>query len=546
MLLKIILFTVVFLNLLLSFFVISQNSKSLNNRFFSLLSFLAALWAFSNFMTGVYSTPFWLESTYALGAQLVAVGLVWVKVITEGRFKLKENLIIWGTALFFSFASFYPKFIAREYISIYIGGVFTGTPGFGLIIYTLFYLLGAFLILFKLYKTSLVTIDTAKKLQLKSIFYGALITLLITAITSFILPSLSIFTFSGLDSIGFILFLFFIAYAITKHHLFNIKVIATELITFSLWIFIFVRTLIAEDLKGMLIEGTLLAITIIVGTLLIKSVIKEVSQREKIELLAGDLQKANERLTELDRQKSEFVSFATHQLRAPLTAMKGYASLILEGDLGKLSNEIRGAITRIYDSSNTLTNIVDDYLNISRIELGSMKYTFDTIDLKELVDNVLGELKPNIEKSHLKFVFEIDREKKFLVHADRDKFKQIIANLIDNAVKYTPVGTVVVSLQKKRVGTVGMDGASLTSDPTNSKILFSVKDQGIGIAPEVLPKLFAKFSRAENGNRQNIHGTGLGLFVAKEIVTAHKGKIWAESPGEGKGSTFFVELDEMI
>ncbi len=213
--------------------------------------------------------------------------------------------------------------------------------------------------------------------------------------------------------------------------------------------------------------------------------------------------------------------------------MKGYASLILEGDLGKLSREIRSAITRIYDSSNTLASIVDDYLNISRIELGSMRYTFDTIDLKDLIDNVIGELRPNIEKSKLDFKLDIDREKRFMVHADKDKFKQIIANLVDNAVKYTPAGTVNVSLLTKRA-------------KEGNKVLFSVKDQGIGIAPEVMPKLFAKFSRAENGNRQNIHGTGLGLYVAKEIVNAHKGRIWAESPGEGKGSTFFVEMEEAI
>jgi signal transduction histidine kinase len=213
--------------------------------------------------------------------------------------------------------------------------------------------------------------------------------------------------------------------------------------------------------------------------------------------------------------------------------MKGYASLILEGDLGELSKQIKDAIGRIYDSSTTLTNIVDDYLNISRIELGTMKYVFETIDLRGLVENVVGELKPNIEKSKLAFSFDADPQKKYMVTVDKDKFKQIIANLIDNSMKYTPSGSVKVSLEKK-------------TDAEGRKIVFSVKDTGIGIAEGVMPKLFAKFSRAENGTRQNIHGTGLGLFVAKEIVMAHKGKIWAESPGEGKGSAFYVELEEVI
>ena len=182
-----------------------------------------------------------------------------------------------------------------------------------------------------------------------SIFYGTLILSAVSACTSFIFPSLSIFSFSGLDSIGLLFFLFFIAYSITKQHLFNIKVIATELITFVLWIFILIRGLIAENLQEMLVEGILLIVTIVVGILLIRSVIREVQQREKIQLLATDLEKANVRLTELDRQKSEFVSFATHQLRAPLTAMKGYASLILEGDMGVVPPEARQAVSRIFE-----------------------------------------------------------------------------------------------------------------------------------------------------------------------------------------------------
>lgn len=320
-------------------------------------------------------------------------------------------------------------------------------------------------------------------------------------------------------------------YAILRHQLFNVKVISTQILIFIAWIFVFIRILLSESQREQIINSILLFIIIVLGIILIRTIKREVDQREKIEKLATDLKKANTRLLELDKQKSEFVSFATHQLRAPLTAMKGYASLLLEDELGIIGKEVREAIGRIFDSSKTLANIVDDYLNISRIELGTMKYSFEMINMKDLIENVIGELKPNIEKSGLAFAFSsnpANPTERFMIHADKDKFKQVVANIIDNSIKYTPKGSLEVALSKNTQA---------------RKIIFSVRDTGVGIAPEVMPKLFAKFVRAENANKQNIYGTGLGLFIAKEIVTSHKGRIWAESDGEGKGSTFFLEMD---
>ena len=276
-----------------------------------------------------------------------------------------------------------------------------------------------------------------------------------------------------------------------------------------------------------IVIGATLALLFIVGIFLIRSVKKEVESRERIEKLAIDLQKANDRLKELDKQKSEFVSFATHQLRSPLTAMKGYASLILEGDYGQVSPQIKEVIERVYDSTKTLTNVVDDYLNISRIELGTMKYVMGSMDFKQLVNAVMAELKPNIDKAGLKISLNAPLES-YMISADPDKFKQVIMNVIDNSVKYTKQGLVDLSLEKK-------DG----------RVLFKVSDTGIGMNPEIIPKLFDKFTRADNANEANIRGTGLGLYVAKQIVIAHDGRIWAESKGEGQGSQFYVELLEL-
>ena len=331
-----------------------------------------------------------------------------------------------------------------------------------------------------------------------------------------------------------VLFTFYpliIAYAILKYKLFDIRVITAELLTATLWIILLFRVVLAENVQDGIISAVILVLTIVFGIWLVRNVTHEISQREKIELLAADLSKANDRLTELDRQKSEFVSFATHQLRAPLTAMKGYASLLLEGDMGKLPKEAKQGVDRIYESTKTLTSIVDDYLNITRIELGTMKYAFDTIDLKMLVEDTIGELKPNIDKSGLAFSFTAENGgTDYRITADRDKLKQVIANVIDNSMKYTPKGSIT---------------ATLKLDKPRHKFVFAVKDTGVGIAPETLPRLFQKFSRADNANKVNIRGTGLGLFVAKQMVEAQHGTIHAESAGEGKGATFIVELEPL-
>ncbi len=224
--------------------------------------------------------------------------------------------------------------------------------------------------------------------------------------------------------------------------------------------------------------------------------------------------------------KSEFVGFASHQLRSPLTAMKGYASLIIEGDYGPVSDDLKKAAQIIFDSTKTLASVVDDYLNVSRIELGEMKYNFTRFDLKDLVQEVINEHKPNVDAAGLALEFIPGKQSSYDLIADKEKLKQVIANIFDNSVKYTPHGSITVRLE--RIG---------------DKARIVIKDTGIGISKEVIPKLFGKFKRAANANKTNIRGTGLGLFIAKEIITAHKGRVWVESEGDGKGSEFYIEVN---
>ena len=246
----------------------------------------------------------------------------------------------------------------------------------------------------------------------------------------------------------------------------------------------------------------------------------------KVKERTQELEHANEKLRTLDKQKTEFVSIASHQLRSPLTAIKGYSSMLLEGSYGKLSAKPQEAVDRIFQSSQKLVIVIEDFLNISRIELGTMKYAVDAVDIKKMVEGIVTEMRPSIEKNGLKLTCDCDQKGDYTVQADAGKISQVVTNMIDNSVKYTPKGEIHVKVSR----------------PSDAAVRVEVKDTGVGITAETMPKLFQKFSRASDASRVNIKGTGLGLYVAKQIVDAHGGKIWAESEGEGKGSTFTVEF----
>ena len=328
---------------------------------------------------------------------------------------------------------------------------------------------------------------------------------------------------------GLPIFIGLLAYLTVKYKAFNVKVVGTHMLVAALWLMVLSLLFINDLVLLHIIVGITLILVIIFGIILGKSVKMEVKHREEMEKLYAELKVTNEKLRELDQQKSEFISLASHQLRGPLTAIKGYVSMIMEGDFGKFSQQIKEALETIFKSTQALVVIVGDYLDISRIEQGRMKYDFVDFDAKELIKTVITEMTPNIQISNLTIDFKCDETKDYFVRADQGKIKQVISNLIDNSTKYTKQGGITVGIDRNR----------------RDNVLISIKDTGVGIDKEVLPRLFEKFTRAPDASKANIMGTGLGLYIAKKIIEAHRGKIWAESEGKGKGSTFFIELEPL-
>jgi signal transduction histidine kinase len=316
-------------------------------------------------------------------------------------------------------------------------------------------------------------------------------------------------------------------YAILKYKLFNMKVVTAQIIALTIFGFTFVQLFRSESTVEYVLNAGVLFVTLVLGVYLIRSVMREVEQRERIQELAKHLRDANVRLKELDRQKSEFLSMAAHQLRTPLTSIKGYASLMLEGSYGNLPDKVDGVLETIFASSSRMVDTVSDFLNVSRIEQGKMDYRLEKTDLGSLAKSVVTELALSAKEKKLDLNYHEDDYGSYPIYADVSKIEHVISNLVDNAIKYTPKGAVSVRVERDELRNVGV---------------VKVIDTGSGIPAEALPKLFDKFVRARNAHEINVTGTGLGLYVAREMMNKHGGKIWAESKGVGKGSTFVVEI----
>lgn len=253
-------------------------------------------------------------------------------------------------------------------------------------------------------------------------------------------------------------------------------------------------------------------------------VIKNLNLYSEISSKNIELEDANIHLKQLDEAKSEFLSIASHQLRTPLTGIKGYLSMLVEGDYGKIPGKINDVLKQVFEASNRMARLVDVFLNVSRIESGRLKLELNGFDLNELVYRSVKDLTINANEHKLKLNFKKDNEV-YIVRADSDKIKDVLLNLIDNAIKYTKQGSIDVKLSKK-----------------DSHALVEVIDTGVGLEQEDIDKLFNKFSRGQDSAKINTGGSGLGLYVAKKVIDAHGGKIWVESSGKGKGSKFSFTL----
>lgn len=250
--------------------------------------------------------------------------------------------------------------------------------------------------------------------------------------------------------------------------------------------------------------------------------VKELNEtlQQKIDEATRELRHSNAQLRRLDETKDEFISMASHQLRTPLTSIKGYLDMILEGDAGEINESQRKFLTEAFASSDRMVHLINDFLNVSRLQTGKFAIEKRPNDIEKIVKQEVDSLKLSAEQRKLKFKLSIAGDVPKLM-LDEAKIRQVIMNFADNAIYYSKPDTEIL--------------VSVALDGNRAEVM--VKDTGIGVPKDEQGRLFGKFFRATNARNQRPDGTGVGLYLAKRVILGHGGDVIFSSE-EGKGSTF--------
>ena len=402
----------------------------------------------------------------------------------------------------------------------YPGGEPTPIPGVGIPLFFVDFvglIILSIIVLIRKY----VKATGVEKRQFLLFLSGVFATFSLMAVTTVI--SVVIFKTSSTVFLGPIVPIFlmsFIAYGILHGNIFNTKVIATKLFVVIILIVLTAKVFFVESILGLLVDLFVLCNMVFFGNLLVTSVQREVREKEKTEKLASSLEAANLRLQEIDRQKTEFLSIASHQLRTPLSILKGYIELIQDGAYGKTTKKMLGVLDDMDQSNERLVKLVDEFLDITRIEQGRAKFVFEQKSINDLIADVVKELYQRAKDKGLEIVWKANAGITDIC-MDEEKVRHVIFNYIDNAIKYSETGKIQVSVARED------DGISVT-----------VRDNGIGFEQEDQVNFFQKFYRGENVKGTNVNGTGLGIYVCRKFIEAHGGNVWAKSPGKGNGAEF--------
>ncbi len=317
------------------------------------------------------------------------------------------------------------------------------------------------------------------------------------------------------------LYVVFMVYAVLRYRFFNIRIVSAQFFALAIVLFAFFNLFDTASLDVWLLRFGYFVLTSVFGFLLVRSVYREVEQREKLEKLAKELKDTNHR-------QETIIHFIGHEVKGFLTKDIGTLSMVADGDFGTLTSEGRKFVQEALAAAREGVRSVTGILQAANLKKGTVIYHMRSLDIEPLVKESVSHAQEAAHKKGLTLNMRIDpAAAPYCVKGDAEQLQEhVFRNVIDNAIAYTPHGSVTISLGKNEKG----------------NIVCSIRDTGVGISEEDKRVLFTEGGHGKDSLRVNAHSTGYGLYIVKEIVEAHKGRVYAESDGPGKGSTFIIEF----
>jgi signal transduction histidine kinase len=516
------------INFFLAYHVYHQDKTSYTNRFFAILAITLSIWLSIIYTSTVlnqnaFSVTFWPKLSLFFAAPMTMFFFFFAHTFPAHKFTLKKQwvkLSAFSTGIVMAVAVSPYSFDYIIFNETYKTVAKIGMAPFA-ILTTIFSIASVYQFVRRFH-----TSDAQTKKQLQYITTGLL--LMTGMITLTILIPVIFYDnnqFVVFSPIYTLIFLGLTAYAIVKHKLFDIKVLATEIFVVILTIFFFTRLFLANSFNGFVLELIFFLSTIFFGNLLIRSVSNEVHQRNKVAILNQTLEKKNTQLQELVDLKTEFIGIASHQLRTPLTVLRGLLDMQYNGDLKDLPEKRQRELQHnMLVSASRLTTLINDLMDSTKME-GGISLELQELDTHKLIKQVANELQDNFKKKNLRLSITSDG-KSGLIEADPKFLHEALTNIVDNAEKYTLEGGILINTKKTNADTLEI----------------SITDTGIGLTEDDHKKLYIKFSRGIRSQAIHTEGSGLGVYIIKRIIEAHNGKLEYQSEGEGKGTTVTITL----
>lgn len=493
--------------------VFSKNWRARQNQIFLLMTGALALWGFSYWR--------WLSATDADTA------LFWIRFLAIGSVFIPVFFLDWVTTLlrcgkksrdFVALAYFASVAVSAFALTRYfIASVepklwFPFWPNAGILYTAYFWILYTGVVLWSvhaLYHGWRNEENPSRRGQILYVFWGAVLGFG-GGFTNFFLwfdipiPPYGNFLVAA--------FPFLLGYSVLKYKLFNVRTITAELIAFALWVFMLIITFVAESTALRLVYGFFTILMTIGGVMLIKAVYKT-------ENLAEELAIAN-------KGQENLIHLISHEVKGGLGKANDVFAEIVEGSFDGDGVALKEMARTALADNRKVVGQVEDVLNSANFKTGKMSYDMKPFDFREALLESVSKYKPDAEAKGLVFSVSVAENQNYTVKGDRALIVgHLFKNLLENAINFTPSGSIAVDLSR-----------------ADNAVRLSVADTGVGITPEDMKRLFTEGGHGKDSIKINVHSTGYGLFITKQIVDAHGGKIWAASAGAGKGATFFVEL----